>query len=124
MALPIDPHHEPYHQARDPEEEILEIAANLEVPEGYRVQVIDGRITVTPPADGDHAVALTALVATLLATGPRERGLHVVQGLGCTSVRGRGASPSPTWPLSTRTSGTPHCRTTATRPSSSSSSPR
>ncbi|MDT0320913.1 Uma2 family endonuclease [Streptomyces millisiae] len=84
MALPIDPDIQdgPVSEEKDPEEAVLEVAANLDVPEGYRVQVIDGRIIVTPPADGDHAVALTALMAALLAAGAEEKGLHVVQGLG------------------------------------------
>jgi hypothetical protein len=55
MALPIDPN------AADPEEVVLQAAASLDVNEGYRVHVIDGRIIVTAPADGDHAVALTTL---------------------------------------------------------------
>ncbi|GAA1908784.1 Uma2 family endonuclease [Streptomyces sodiiphilus] len=58
------------------------MAAGLEVPEGYRVEVIDGRIVVTPPADGRHALALTSLMAVLMTAGARDRGLHVLQGLG------------------------------------------
>jgi Uma2 family endonuclease len=82
MALPIDPSYEPYDEALDPEEVVLEAAANLEVPEGYRVQVIDGRIIVTPPADGEHGAALTRLTVALWAAGPLENGLDVIQGLG------------------------------------------
>jgi Uma2 family endonuclease len=82
MALPIDPHYEPYDDPQDPEEVVLEAAARLDVPEGYRVEVIDGRIIVTPPADGDHGVALTRLLVSLWALDPLEKGLDVIQGLG------------------------------------------
>jgi Uma2 family endonuclease len=43
---------------------------------------IDGRIIVTPPPDGRHALALTSLMTVLLAAGVRERGHHVLQGVG------------------------------------------
>lgn len=83
MALPIDPTYEQYDEARDPEEEILELAANLDVPKGYRVQVIDGRIIVTPPPDGQHALALDDLSDALKAAGARDKGLRVLSsGLG------------------------------------------
>lgn len=83
MALPIGPcYDEPAPNEMDPEEVVLEAAASLELPEGYRVQVIDGRIIVTPPPDFDHGLALTALMQALLTAGPEEKGLHVIQGLG------------------------------------------
>jgi Uma2 family endonuclease len=83
MAQPIDPRQDDSTpEELDPEEVVLEAAAKLEVPEGYRVQVIDGRIIVTPPADGDHAVALDALGDVLKAAGARDQGLRVLQALG------------------------------------------
>ncbi|MGP4114877.1 Uma2 family endonuclease [Streptomyces sp. 4N509B] len=87
MALPVDPHHDdpPVDEpdpALDPEEVVLEVAASLEVPDGHRVEVVGGRITVTRPADGDHAVALDALGDALKAAGAPREGLRVLQGLG------------------------------------------
>jgi Uma2 family endonuclease len=83
MALPVDPSaHGPGDGAEGSEDDILDVAARLDVPEGYRVQVIDGRIIVTPPPDGRHALALTSLMTVLLAAGVRERGHHVLQGVG------------------------------------------
>ncbi|MFD5319171.1 Uma2 family endonuclease [Streptomyces sp. NPDC127098] len=75
MALPVA-------EAQDIEEAVLEVAVELDVPEGYRVQVLDGRIIVTPPPDGGHAVALSELMLALLTAGAEENGQHVVQGLG------------------------------------------
>lgn len=82
MALPIEPPSKPDGAGRDPEEAILETAAALEVPEGYRVQVIDGRIIVTPPPDGRHALAVEALADALRAAGARRKGARVLQGVG------------------------------------------
>ena len=36
---------------------------------GHRVEIIRGQLTVTPPADGSHAVALTIGEGTLLEPG-------------------------------------------------------
>jgi Uma2 family endonuclease len=69
-------------EAWDPAEWLLEAAVDLDVPDGFRVEVLDGRIIATPPADGDHGAALTAFMVVLLATGVQQKGLDVIQGLG------------------------------------------
>lgn len=47
MALPAT---EPPHTADD----LLEVFDNLAVPAGYRAELIEGEIVVSPPPDGDH----------------------------------------------------------------------
>ncbi|MGH3325371.1 MAG: Uma2 family endonuclease [Streptomyces sp.] len=49
---------------------------------GHRVEILQGRVTVTPPADGAHAVTLTGLIEVFLRAGVRETGLKVVQAVG------------------------------------------
>lgn len=129
MALPIDPRtydapDAPTPEEQDPEEAVLEVAAHLEVPEGYRVQVIDGRIIVTSPADGGHAVALTRLLLTLWAAGAQERGLDVLQGVGIYLRPGKKGFAIPDLAVVEKDSVNTLCRSTATHPASSASSPR
>ncbi|MFE3684854.1 Uma2 family endonuclease [Streptomyces sp. NPDC059095] len=49
---------------------------------GHRVEILQGRLTVTPPPDGSHALALTWLVVAFDRAGAREAGLRYVQGVG------------------------------------------
>ncbi|MGW0731129.1 Uma2 family endonuclease [Streptomyces sp. NPDC002851] len=48
---------------------------------GHRVEILQGSLTVTPPADGTHALSLTCLMDALKA-GAQEAGLRRVQGIG------------------------------------------
>ncbi|MGW5457275.1 Uma2 family endonuclease [Streptomyces sp. NPDC003996] len=49
---------------------------------GHRVEILQGRLTVTPPPDGSHALSLSWLVVEFHAAGAREAGLRYVQGVG------------------------------------------
>ncbi|MFP8941260.1 Uma2 family endonuclease [Streptomyces fenghuangensis] len=49
---------------------------------GYRVEIIGGEITVTPPADGHHGDALTDIMVPLLAAGLHGKESRVIQAVG------------------------------------------
>ncbi|GAA2440958.1 Uma2 family endonuclease [Streptomyces mauvecolor] len=52
------------------------------LPPGHRVEILQGRLTVTPPPDGAHALSLTWLVVAFDRAGARQAGLRYVQGIG------------------------------------------
>ncbi|MDV9177782.1 Uma2 family endonuclease [Streptomyces sp. W16] len=49
---------------------------------GHRVEILQGRLTVTPPPDGSHALSLSWLVVQFHMAGAQEAGLRYVQGVG------------------------------------------
>ncbi|SDM98970.1 Endonuclease, Uma2 family (restriction endonuclease fold) [Streptomyces sp. cf386] len=49
---------------------------------GHRVEILQGRLTVTPPPDGSHALALTKLGRAFDRAGLVEAGYEWVQGVG------------------------------------------
>ncbi|MGW2566566.1 Uma2 family endonuclease [Streptomyces sp. NPDC001537] len=49
---------------------------------GRRVEILQGRLIVTPPPDGSHALSLTWLVEEFAGAGARKAGLRYVQGIG------------------------------------------
>ncbi|MFJ6798968.1 Uma2 family endonuclease [Streptomyces sp. NPDC091268] len=49
---------------------------------GHRVEILQGRLTVTPPADGSHALSLSWLTEKFYDAGARKAGLRYVQGIG------------------------------------------
>ncbi|MFJ7964725.1 Uma2 family endonuclease [Streptomyces sp. NPDC096324] len=49
---------------------------------GHRVEILQGRLTVTPPPDGSHALSLSWLVVAFDRAGARDAGLRYVQGVG------------------------------------------
>ncbi|WP_447037819.1 Uma2 family endonuclease [Streptomyces sp. DSM 118878] len=49
---------------------------------GHRVEILQGRLTVTPPPDGSHALSLTKLGRAFDRAGLEEAGLEYVQGIG------------------------------------------
>ncbi|WP_128433310.1 Uma2 family endonuclease [Streptomyces cyaneus] len=49
---------------------------------GHRVEILQGRLTVTPPPDGSHALSLSWLVVQFHMAGARKAGLRYVQGIG------------------------------------------
>ncbi|MCC5035274.1 Uma2 family endonuclease [Streptomyces sp. WAC 00631] len=67
----------------DDEPTLLEAAEELsrKLP-GYRVEIIGGEITVTPPADGPHGDSLTEVMAPLLSAGVHGKETRVIQAFG------------------------------------------
>ena len=62
---------------------LLEEADRLmELNPGYRVEIIGGILTVTPPPDASHARALTKLMAPFVAAGLDDGETDVLQGIG------------------------------------------
>jgi Uma2 family endonuclease len=49
---------------------------------GHRVEILQGRLIVTPPPDGSHALSLSWLVVAFDGAGARKAGLRYVQGIG------------------------------------------
>ncbi|MEU6093882.1 Uma2 family endonuclease [Streptomyces sp. NPDC047079] len=49
---------------------------------GHRVEILQGRLTVTPPPDGSHALSLTKLGRAFDRAGVVEAGREYVQGVG------------------------------------------
>ncbi|MFD9466973.1 Uma2 family endonuclease [Streptomyces sp. NPDC060027] len=49
---------------------------------GHRVEILQGRLTATPPPDGSHALSLTKLGRAFDRAGVVEAGLEYVQGVG------------------------------------------
>ncbi|MET8854751.1 Uma2 family endonuclease [Streptomyces sp. NPDC004579] len=49
---------------------------------GHRVEILQGRLTATPPPDGSHALSLTKLGRAFDRAGIVEAGLEYVQGVG------------------------------------------
>ncbi|MCX4577064.1 Uma2 family endonuclease [Streptomyces sp. NBC_01571] len=49
---------------------------------GHRVEILQGRLTATPPPDGSHALSLSCLVVAFDRAGARKAGLRYVQGVG------------------------------------------
>jgi Uma2 family endonuclease len=49
---------------------------------GHRVEILQGRLTVTPPPDGSHALSLTKLSRAFERAGIEGSGVEWVQGVG------------------------------------------
>ncbi|MFE5583903.1 Uma2 family endonuclease [Kitasatospora sp. NPDC056531] len=45
-----------------PEHDLLEAFLALDTPEGFKAELIEGKIVVTPPPDGDHEIAIGRIV--------------------------------------------------------------
>ncbi|WP_328377545.1 Uma2 family endonuclease [Streptomyces sp. NBC_00440] len=55
---------------------------------GYRVEIIGGILTVTPPPDGPHAEVLTTLMVPFLSAGLHNEETKVLQSIGLWLPRG------------------------------------
>ncbi|MEE4490824.1 Uma2 family endonuclease [Streptomyces sp. BE230] len=80
--MAVTQHEEQVHVQEQPELTLGEAADQLarSLP-GHRVEILQGRLTVTPPADGTHALALSWLSEEFGARA-RRTGLRLVQGVG------------------------------------------
>ncbi|WP_433547017.1 Uma2 family endonuclease [Streptomyces sp. CA-294286] len=65
-----------------PDSLLEEANALMEQLPGYRVEIIGGLLTVTPPPDAAHANVLTELMIPFLAAGLHSRDSKVLQGVG------------------------------------------
>ncbi|MFE3030829.1 Uma2 family endonuclease [Streptomyces canus] len=54
------------HEPLTPAEGLLEIFLALDTPEGFRAELIEGEIVVTPPPDGDHEKYISRLVRQVI----------------------------------------------------------
>jgi Uma2 family endonuclease len=78
---------------REPEAErssVLKDFLSLEIPEGYRAQLIDGEIVVSPPPDGNHERCITRIVKQVLAGSATSMDFSGHKGLIVPAVEGQG----------------------------------
>lgn len=78
--------HEPLTQ----EDVLLEGFLALDTPEGFRAELIEGEIVVTPPPDGDHEDCISHIVRQVIRASRTDmdfsgnKGLRLRTGPGCT----------------------------------------
>ncbi|MEU1665570.1 Uma2 family endonuclease [Streptomyces sparsogenes] len=76
VEQPVDP------ETREPLTLLEEANKLMEQLPGYRVEIIGGVLTVTPPPDGPHAEVLTDLMLPFLTAGLHGQETKVIQGIG------------------------------------------
>ncbi|MBO2457342.1 Uma2 family endonuclease [Actinomadura violacea] len=54
------------HEPRTQEDILLNDFLSLDLPDGYRAELVDGEIVVTPPPVGDHELCISKIVAQVL----------------------------------------------------------
>ncbi|MEU0944992.1 Uma2 family endonuclease [Streptomyces canus] len=77
------------HEPLTPAEGLLEIFLALDTPEGFRAELIEGEIVVTPPPDGDHEDCIGLIVNQVIRQAQTDmqfsgnKGLKLQSGGGC-----------------------------------------
>ncbi|MBA4864802.1 Uma2 family endonuclease [Streptomyces sp. PSKA54] len=77
------------HEPITPAEGLLEIFLSLDTPEGFRAELIEGEIVVTPPPDGDHEDYIGLIVSQVIRRSTADmqfsgnKGLKLRSGGGC-----------------------------------------
>jgi Uma2 family endonuclease len=77
------------HEPITPAEGLLETFLGLETPEGFRAELIEGEIVVTPPPDGDHEDYINQIVKQVIRRSRNDmdfsgnKGLKLQSGGGC-----------------------------------------
>ncbi len=77
------------HEPLTPAEGLLEIFLALDTPEGFRAELIEGEIVVTPPPDGEHEKYISRIVRQVIKHSRTEmdfsgnKGLKLKSGEAC-----------------------------------------
>ncbi|MCE7082846.1 Uma2 family endonuclease, partial [Streptomyces sp. ST2-7A] len=69
------------HRAQTRDEVLEEGFLALTVPEGFKAELIEGQIVVTPPPDGDHEDIISTLIRQVLAGSSEEMDVSGHKGL-------------------------------------------
>ncbi|WP_371503332.1 Uma2 family endonuclease [Kitasatospora sp. NBC_00374] len=70
-----------------PGDDLLRAFLELDTPPGFKAELIEGEIVVTPPPDGDHEDAIARFTRAVARLAAQE--LYVSGGKGITTPRGR-----------------------------------
>jgi Uma2 family endonuclease len=64
--------HDVHDTAAGGDDDLLEAFLTLDTPEGFKTELIEGEIVVTPPPDGDHETAIGRIVRQVFREGPQD----------------------------------------------------